>query len=611
MGGQWLEDSHQAEIYFKQRIIQALLIVCSLLLLLAGRLAYLQLIDHSRYSTLSRNNYIRVVPLVPKRGLIYDRAGVLLAENIPVYSLDIIPERTRNIKQTIMQLSEILPITNEDIKRFTSQRRLRHAFDSIPLLDDLTHEQVAKFSVSQHRFPGVQVTARLKRHYTLGPEFASILGYVSRISEQDLKKVDAANYRGTYTMGKTGVEGQYEKLLHGKVGYEEVEVNVYGRQVRVVKQVESIPGKNLYLTIDAKLQKAAYQALESKKGAMVALDPKTGGVIAMVSMPSYDPNLFADGISRKDYYALQRSVDHPLFNRALRGKYPPASTVKPFMALLGLESQAITKNTVFHDPGYFQLKGSTRKFRDWKKEGHGRVNLNKAVAESVDTYFYQLAHQLGINTMHDFMSRFGFGKKTGIDLPGEMAPVYPSAVWKEKALGQIWFPGETVIAGIGQGYVQATPMQLATSTMLLANRGKSYRPHVLGWIKSEKNEQKSTAVLLPEVKLDQQRHWHYIEQAMESVITMPTGTAHYLSRGLEYRLAGKTGTAQVFSFGEDREESQKLMDKKKNLRHHTWFMAYAPIKEPEIVVVVLLEHANGAAKIARKVMDYYLLEEKA
>ncbi|ODN44028.1 penicillin-binding protein 2 [Piscirickettsia litoralis] len=592
-------------------MFQALLIVSSLLLLLAGRLAYLQLIDHSRYSTLSRNNYIRAVPLVPKRGLIYDRNGVLLAENIPVYSLDIIPERNKNIKQTIARLGQLLPIRKEDIKSFYNQRRLRHSFDSIPLLDDLSHEQMAKFSVNQHRFPGVQVTARLKRHYTLGPEFAPVLGYVSRISEQDLKKVDKVNYRGTYTLGKTGVEAQYETLLHGKVGYEEVEVNVHGRQVRVVKHIESIPGKNLYLTIDAKLQQAAYKAFKGKKGAMVALDPKTGGVIAMVSVPSYNANLFADGISRKDYHALQRSPDHPLFNRALRGKYPPASTVKPFMALLGLESQAITKNTIFHDPGYFQLKGSTRKFRDWKKEGHGRVNLNKAVAESVDTYFYQLAHQLGINKMHEFMSAFGFGKKSGIDLPGEVTPVYPNSAWKQQALGQVWFPGETVIAGIGQGYVQATPMQLATSTMLLANRGQSYRPHVLGAVVDAKKNTKPALALLPKVKLDQERHWNYVERAMESVVTMPTGTAHYLSRGLEYRLAGKTGTAQVFSFGEDREESQKLMDKKKNLRHHTWFIAYAPIKNPEIVVVVLLEHSNGAAKIARKVMDYYLLEEQA
>ncbi|KRT53818.1 penicillin-binding protein 2 [endosymbiont of Ridgeia piscesae] len=595
---------------FINRSIAAAIIVTLMLLLLGVRMVYLQVVSHEHYTTLSKDNRVKLQPLPPTRGLIYDRNGVILAQNLPAYSLEITPEKVESLEQTIEQLALILPISEEDRRRFKKLRRQRRRFDSIPIRVRLNDEEVARFAVNQHLFPGVDVKAKLLRDYPLGEHTTHLLGYVGRINQQELQLIDTSNYSGTSHIGKNGVEKTYESLLHGKVGLQQVEVNAKGRTLRVLQEQPPIPGQDLQLSIDIQLQQTALKALGEFNGAVAAIEIETGGVLALVSKPGYDPNLFVEGISSKAYRALQKSPDKPLFNRAIRGQYPPGSTVKPFIGLAGLESSVVHFRQKNYCPGYYQLPGKEHKYRDWKKTGHGVTDMHKAIVQSCDVYYYELARTLGIDRLHGFLSNFGFGSKSGIDLTGESTGLLPSRAWKRRTRRAPWYPGETLIIGIGQGYFLATPLQLAVATATLANGGKRIRPRVVSSIRHGDGSQEELIPIVSQITQNNPLHWQQITQAMTDVVQGPRGTARRI-RNKKYRIAGKTGTAQVFSVGQDEEYDEKTVAKRK--RDHALFIAFAPAETPKIAVAVIVENGSHggsvAAPIARKVMDQYLLGE--
>ncbi|MCG8428626.1 MAG: penicillin-binding protein 2, partial [Chromatiales bacterium] len=455
-----LKDYLRESRLFKHRAITAAAGIFVLVTFLALRLVQLQITDHEHFTTLSQDNRVKVQPLPPTRGLIYDRSGVLLAQNLPAHSLEIIPERVGDLEKTLDQLSKIITITESDRKRFQRLRKQRRRFDSIPIRLRLEEDEVARFAINRHRFPGVDIQAKLLRDYPLGAETAHVLGYVGRISEKELQVIDESNYSGTTYIGKNGIEKTYEAQLHGEVGLQQVEVNALGRVIRVLENQPPRPGDDLYLTLDSQLQAVAMAAFGEENGSAVAIDPQTGNVLALVSKPGFNPNLFVEGISPTDYRELQHSPDKPLFNRALRGQYPPGSTVKPFIGLAGLESGTVYYHQKKYCPGYYQLPNLSHKYRDWKKTGHGAVDLEDAIIQSCDVYYYDLAYQMGIDKIQSFMSRFGFGERTGIDITGELPGLMPSRAWKKKRRRAPWYPGETLITGIGQGYFLTTPLQL-------------------------------------------------------------------------------------------------------------------------------------------------------
>jgi penicillin-binding protein 2 len=599
---------------FTGRAIISTIFVLLLLVILLLRLAELQLLNHQRFTTMSMDNRVRVEPIPPTRGLIYDRNGVLLAQNLPTYSLEVTPEQVDDLEQTLSQLGEILEISESDIKRFNRLKKQRRRFDRIPIRIRLSEEEIAKFSVNRHRFTGVEIQAKLLRTYPLGEETAHVLGYVGRISEKELKDhLDASNYSGTSHVGKNGVEKFYEKQLHGKVGTRRVEVNALGRAIRILESEPPTPGANLYLSLDVELQREAIDALGQENGAIVAINPANGSILAMVSNPGFDPNLFVNGISTEDYNALQNSPDKPLFNRALRGRYPPGSTTKPFIGLAGLEFQATTKGKSEYCRGYYQLPKLKHKYRDWKKSGHGAVNIEKAIVESCDVYFYDLANKLGIDRIHDFLGRFGFGKSSGIDISGEITGLLPSQKWKRRTKKESWYTGDTLLIGIGQGYFLATPIELASATATLATRGLRFPPRIVEAIQISENERPTL------VKTDNQaqlpvrdiRNWNHIINAMTKVIDSPHGTAKRIHTD-KYKIAGKTGTAQVFSIPQDETYDEEKI--KKKMRDHALFVAFAPTDKPRIAVVVIVENgghgSSVAAPIARRIMDRYLLGEQ-
>src|SRR3990167_2781148 len=450
-----------------RRSLVACVVMGILLLSLIFRLGYLQIYKHPLYTTLSKKNWLDLVPLEPTRGLVFDRNGILLAENISVFSLDLTPYQVNNISNTIAELKKIILLTDTDILQFQKQVKQHRRVDKIPLKLRLTDEEVARFSENQYRFPGLTIQARLMRHYPLGESFSHVLGYVGRINTQELNEIDPINYSASHYIGKTGIEKYYEDELHGNVGYEEVENDASGKSIRILKQVKAIAGKNLYLTIDSRLQTFTEQALKGHRGSVVIIQPASGQVLAMVSEPSYDPNLFVSGISQKDFQALQQADDRPLYNRALRGLYPLASTIKPFISLEGLDSNIITATTTIYDPGWFKLKNSTHLFHDWRPHGHGTVNVSKAIANSCDTYFYYLATKLGIRRIDSILKRFGFGDASGIDMDDELEGLIASPEWKRRVKGVGWYEGDTVISIIGQGYMQTTPLQLAAAVATL------------------------------------------------------------------------------------------------------------------------------------------------
>lgn len=604
---------HQREIYFfRLRLIISLIFVLTLLSILLIRLVYLQVMRQSDFSTLADKNRISVVPIVPNRGLIQDRNGVVLAQNYSGYTLEIIPSKVADLEATINELSTLVDIQPKDRKRFKKLLTESHSSDSYPIRSRLSDKEVARFASQRFRFPGVEIKARLFREYPYRDKTAHLIGYVGRINDKDFEQLEAnnnaTNYRGSDYIGKIGIEQSYEAELHGTTGFEQVEVDAAGRGVRVLSRTAPQSGNTLTLTVDIKLQEIAEQAFGNFRGALIAIDPNNGEVLAFVSKPGYDPNLFVDGIDTESWDALNNSPDVPLNNRALRGQYPPGSTIKPFMALAGLESGKRTPSYTISDPGYFALPGSRHQYRDWKKGGHGSVDMFKSIVISCDTYYYGLATDLGIDGVHTYLERFGFGKETGLDMKGESAGLLPSQDWKRRRFNQIWYPGDTVSVGIGQGYTLVTPLQLAYATAVLANDGVGHRPHL---VKTPQNSDTPSDKLDNQIDIDlklKPEHLSLVKRAMTAV-TLPGGTAAYAGSGASYSFAGKTGTAQVIGIKQGEKYVEK--DVSERNRDHAWFIAFAPADKPRIALAVLAENAGHggsvSAPIARKVIDYYLL----
>lgn len=605
-----IKNHHQEVQLITQRSMLGLLIICILIFLLIFRLAYLQIYKNDVYTTLATRNWLDLVPVEPTRGLIYDRNGVLLADNIPVFSLDITPVQVNNLNETLASLRRIVSLTDSDLTQFQRQLKQHRRFDEIPLKLRLTEDEVARFTENQHLFPGVSVKARLMRRYPYGKSFSHLLGYVGRINAQELNEIDAINYSASHYIGKLGVEKFYEEELHGSVGYEEVENDASGKPLRTLKETLSVPGKNIYLTIDSRLQFVAEQALAGHRGAIVAIKPENGQILALVSEPGYDPNLFVTGISQTDYQALQQAEDRPLFNRALRGLYPPASTIKPLLALNGLELGLITKDDAILDSGVFQLANNTHRYHDWRRGGHGTVDVYKAIASSCDIYFYQLAVKVGIRRMDDILARFGLGAPTGIDLEEELAGTLPSPEWKRKMRHAHWYQGDTVITGIGQGSLQTTPLQLAAAVATVANRGGRFMPYVLlGEQLPGGRYQPQQPIPLESVNAKAE-NWEMVIQGMQEVLNAPYGSGYPLwHRPVGYSIAGKTGTAQIVRRSNpEHEDNQANLQEK--FRDHHLFIAFAPVDKPVLAVAVITENSSAAVAAARMIFDYYLGKQK-
>ncbi len=600
---------------FMQRSVQALVFAGILIAVLVGRLIYLQVLAHEHYITLSDDNRIKILPLPPNRGLIFDRNGLILADNLPSYRLEITPEQVHDMDATLDALSQLVNIRDVDRSRFEQLLKRTPVFKPVPLRFRLSDEEVARFAIDRHRHPGVDIVAGLSRHYPHGPLLAHAVGYVGRIDERDLQRIDTSDYSGTTHIGKVGIEKTYEDILHGTVGYSQVETNAEGRVLRTLVRTPPVPGNNLYLTLDAELQNVADQALGKRAGAVVVIDPNNGGVLAFVSKPAYDPNLFVNGIDSKTYTALREDDKQPLFNRALRGQYPPGSTLKPFVALGGLEEGITSKHAHTYCPGFYQLPGKARKYRDWKRGGHGSVDLTAAIAQSCDVYFYDLAMSMGIDRLHDYLSKFGFGERTGIDISGELPGLMPSRQWKRAARNLPWFPGETLIAGIGQGFVLTTPLQLASSTTTLARYGNRKKPHVVASTQIYGDIELTPLPVAPEpdIPIEDRQHWNDVIHGMHEVVQGKRGTARKIGKDAKYQFAGKTGTAQVFGLKEEEEyDAEKLAEK---LRDHSLFIAFAPLDKPRIALAVVVEHGGSgsavAAPIARIILDQYLLKPES
>jgi penicillin-binding protein 2 len=606
-----LFKDHLGEIrLFVARAVVAGVFVVVALFAVVARLAHLQIESHQHFSTLSQDNRVKVEPQPPTRGLIYDANGVLLAENYPSFSLEITLEKVDDVQETISELARIVRIDDKDLTRFERLRRQRRPFMGVPIRGNLNQEEVARIAVNNHRFPGVDIRAELLRYYPLGEQTAHVLGYVGRINEEELLRIDKTDYRGTNYIGKGGVEKAYEDVLHGHVGHQQVEVNARGRVLRILERQPAVPGRDLRLYLDIRLQQDAAAALGDRRGAVVAIDPRTGGVLALVSSPSFDPNLFVEGISAKDYRALRDSLDTPLFNRALRGQYPPGSTVKPFVGLGGLETSVVRPGDGKYCPGFYRLPNHSHKYRDWKRWGHGHTALTKAIVESCDVYFYDLAHDMGIDRLHGFLAGFGFGERTAVDISGELGGLLPSKEWKRRARNQPWYPGETLIVGIGQGAFLATPIQLAAATATLAARGRFTQPRVA---RATEVPGSGAPEPVPASTRDLHLDPHNVQRvidAMTQVVEGARGTARRI-RSDAYRIAGKTGTAQVFTVGQkERYDEAQVAER---MRDHALFVAFAPVEEPRIAVAVIVENGGHggsvAAPIAREVMDSYLLGE--
>ncbi|MCL4118914.1 UNVERIFIED_CONTAM: hypothetical protein GTU68_034665 [Idotea baltica] len=604
-----IKDHKKDAALVRSRAWAGALFVVLLVGVLVARLYYLQIIEYEYHTTLSENNRVHVQSVAPARGLIFDRKGVLLAENRPSFSLTLTRERAGDWKKTLRIIVDILNLDQSDLKLFEQRvSQGRRPFEAVPIFLQLTEKQIATISVNQYRLPGVAVATQLSRYYPLKEHFAHSVGYVGRINEKEQKSLDTVQYSGTHHIGKTGVERFYEKQLHGSVGYEEVETNARGKVLRVLKYTKPVPGKNITLTLDSKLQAVAEKALGKHRGAVVAIQPSTGDVLAMVSEPSFDPNPFVTGISFKAYAALRDSIDQPLFNRVLRGLYPPGSTVKPMVALSGLEAGVITPQTRIFDRGYFQLPGRKHKYRNWNRYGEGWVNLNTALMRSNDTYFYSVAHKLGIDRLHKYMSLFGFGQKVSLDMYGESAGLMPSKEWKRKRYNKVWYPGETLILGIGQGYMQTTPIQLAQAATLVATHGHWIRPHLAKRIGA-----KAPVDMHPfkNIILRDSRYWDDAQHGMEDVVNAARGTARRMGNSAVYRIAGKSGTAQVVAI----KQGQRYNRNKIQARHrdHALFIAFAPAQKPQIVVAAMVENGESgsgvAAPIVKKVLDGWLLND--
>jgi len=608
-----LKNYQHEQHYFRIRLAVAALIVLICFGVLGARLFFLQTVMYEHYQTMAENNRISVVPIVPNRGLILDRNGVVMAHNFFVYTLELTPGKVGDVDATIDEIGKLVEVSALDRKRFKKLQAQSHSFESIPLRTHLSEVEAARFAVNRYRFPGVEIKSRLFRHYPENSLGSHFIGYIGRINDHDLealeKSGDLSNYKGSDHIGKSGVEQYYERSLHGVTGSQQVEIDADGHAVRVLSSTAPIAGDNIILTIDSKLQRIAEDAFGDRRGALVAINPSNGEVLAYVSKPTFDPNLFVDGIDTESWKALNESLDRPLINRPMRGIYPPGSTFKPFVALAGLNAGKREPPFSIPDPGYYTLPGSTHRYRDWKPGGHGRVDMRKAIAVSCDTFFYGLAVDLGIDKLAAYLSHFGFGKKTGIDINGELDGLLPTPEWKARRWKQKWYPGETVIVGIGQGYTLVTPLQLAQATAMLANNGIAMRPHVVSAIQETTTgvSKPIPATVMDKVAIKPE-HLDIVKQAMHDV-TLPGGTAVSVSAGSPYAIAAKTGTAQVIGVKQNEKYNEKNVDERH--RDHALFIAFAPLDDPKIALAVIVENGghggSAAGPIARKVMDYYLL----
>lgn len=601
----------ELEIYhFRMRLAVAAGFVILMFLLLFARFFYLQVVRHDHYQTLAEANRISIVPIVPNRGIIVDRNGVVLAHNYSAYTLEITPSKVENITALIDDLAKLIEITPKDRRRFAKLQEESRNFDSLPIRTRLSDEEIARFAANRYRFPGVEMNARLFRQYPQGEIFSHVVGHIGRINQRDLDKLEAegllSNYSGTDYIGKTGLEHSYERFLHGTTGVEEVEVDSAGRAVRSLSRTPPVSGNNLVLNIDARLQEMVYRAFGDRRGALVAIDPETGGVLAFVSNPGFDPNLFVDGIDPQNWNELNTSPDRPLVNRALAGTYPPGSTFKPYMALAALFYGKRTPQQTISDPGYFNFGGHM--FRDDKVGGHGLVDMYKSLVVSCDTYYYMLANDLGIDNISNFMAKFGFGRRTGIDIAGESPGLLPSQEWKMRRFKQKWYAGETISIGIGQGYNAYTPLQMASAIATLADNGVMFRPHIVNYVENSDTHERTFIEPEPLRSLNlKPENIAVVKRALVGVNTEGTGASAFANA--DYVSAGKTGTAQVVAI----KQGEKYDEKRVQERHrdHALFIAYAPADKPKIALALVVENSGfgsrSAAPIARQVFDFYLL----
>ena len=620
-GGTNFSTVERDRFYFRRRLGIAGFIVLAAFAGLFGRFFYLQVVQHRHYQTLAETNRIAIVPIVPNRGVVTDRNGIVLAQSYSGYTLEITPSRVKSLDETIDALSEIVDVQPRDRKRFRKLLEESKNFESLPIRTRLSDEEVARFAVHRYRFPGVEIKARLFRQYPFAAVASHAIGYIGRINDKDVERIadwdEAANYKGSDYIGKVGIELSYERELHGTTGWEEVEVDANGRAVRTLSRTPPVSGNNLKLSLDIRLQQVAEAAFGDRRGALVAIDPRSGDILAFVSKPGFDPNLFVDGIDPANWQELNESIDKPLLNRPLRGAYPPGSTIKPFLALSALTSGKRSATQTIFDPGFFQIPGQAHRFRDDKPGGHGSVDMYKSIVVSCDTYYYTLANETDIDVTASFMTRLGFGQKTGVDIEGELTGVLPSREWKRQRFAgknyrdehRKWYLGDSISAGIGQGYNAFTPIQQAHAIAMIANDGVGYMPHLVKSVQSLKtgevreiaNEPASNLSVKPE-------HLAFIKNALVGVNKEGTSAAAF--RGAKYVSGGKTGTAQVFSLKGEKYSEHKVDER---LRDHAWFVSYAPADKPRIAVAVLVENggfgAQAAAPIARKVFDYYLLGE--
>lgn len=611
-----LKDPDKENRIFQFRARLLLILVFLLMGVLFSRMAYLQVFQYDQHVSRSERNRTTVEAIPPTRGLIFDREGRLLADNLPSHSLTLTRELAGNVREVVEQICELLEQDAECVDTLTERsRHRRRPFEPALLLDQLTEEQIARLAVNRHLLPGVEVSAQLLRHYPAGEAVSHALGYVGRISVDDLEQLDRRAYSGTHYIGRTGIERHYEHLLHGQVGYRRVETNARGRVIRVVESEPPVPGADLTLHLDSALQQVAYEELQGRRAGLVAIEPQTGGILALVSSPGYDPNVFVGSLDGQAFSRLRDDPQLPLFDRASRGQYAPGSTVKPFVGLAGLELGIIDRDMEMHDPGYFQLPNDDRLYRNWRRWGHGTVDLHRSIAVSNNTFFYSLAYEMGIDRISAYMKQFGFGKQPALDVLGARRGLMPSREWKREVHRQPWFPGETLSTGIGQGYWLTTPLQLASATSVLANQGQWVQPRML--------HESRPSSLVPDVMSEREPisiidpdNWKYIYASMESVLHGHEGTARAAGQGASYRIAGKTGTAQVFSLSQDDDDERiSPLDRPEHLRNHAVFMGFAPADNPQIALALVVENAEGggsqvAAPIARRVFDAYLTPER-